>query len=85
VSRSADEYSDPDRVWPVYATLGEIDQAIVWMERAIEDQSSAARYIGVNPLADPLRDDPRYRALLDRIGLGHLKERFDSLAAAAGG
>jgi hypothetical protein len=82
VSSLADEYLEPDQVWLVYATLGEIDQAIFWMEQCIEDQSPTARYFGVNPLADPLRDDPRYQALLDRIGLGNLKARFDSLAAA---
>jgi tetratricopeptide (TPR) repeat protein len=82
LSSPGDEYIDPDRVWPVYAMLGDLDQALFWMERSIEDQSSLARDIGVLPLADPLRDDPRYQALLDRIGLGHLKARFDSLAAA---
>jgi hypothetical protein len=52
------------------------------MERGIEVESYHTRYFGVSPFADLLRDDPRYQAILDRIGLGHLKARFDSLAAA---
>jgi serine/threonine-protein kinase len=73
---------DPVGVWPTYAILGEKDEAFRWMERTIQVLSPSARHIGVDPLADPLRDDPRYQAILDRIGLGHLKSRFDSLAAA---
>jgi hypothetical protein len=82
VSSVREGVGDPVGVWPVYAVLGEKDEAIHWMEQAIQELSPSARFIGVDPLADPLRDDPRYQALLDRIGLGHLKARFDSLAAA---
>jgi hypothetical protein len=52
------------------------------MERGIEAQSYFTIFSGVSAFADPLRGDPRYQAILDRIGLGHLKARFDSLAAA---
>jgi TolB-like protein len=79
---SVEEYVDPGFLWPAYAALGEKDEAFRWMERSIEVQSYSTMFLGVTPLADPLRDDPRYQALLDRIGLGHLKARFDSLAAA---
>jgi serine/threonine-protein kinase len=82
VAGSVDEFVDPNWVWPAYTALGEEDEAFRWMERSIEVQSYHTMFLGVTPLADPLRDDPRYQAILDRIGLGHLKERFDSLAAA---
>jgi tetratricopeptide (TPR) repeat protein len=82
MSGSEEGNRDPVRVWPTYAILGEKDEAFHWMERTIQELSPSARFIGVDPLVDPLRDDPRYQALLDRIGLGHLKARFDSLAAA---
>jgi hypothetical protein len=84
LSRSSDEYLDPGLVWPTYAALGEFDEAFGWLEQCLEVGAYATMFVGVTPLADPLRDDPRYQALLDRIGLGHLKERFDSLAASAG-
>jgi serine/threonine-protein kinase len=82
VSGPSDEYLPPEPVWETYAVLGDIDEAFRWMERTIEVQAWGAGSLGITPLADPLRDDPRYQAILDRIGLGHLKSRFDSLAAA---
>jgi hypothetical protein len=82
VSRSGDQYLEPERVWPGYAALGDTEEAFSWLERSIEDESPLTAYLGATPLADPLWEDPRYQALLNRIGLGHLKARFDSLAAA---
>jgi serine/threonine-protein kinase len=82
LSRSGDEYLDPGVVWPTYAALGEFDEAFAWLEQGLEVGAYSNAFVGVNPLADPLRDDPRFQAILDRIGLGHLKKRFDSLAAA---
>jgi serine/threonine-protein kinase len=77
-----DRYFEPRSIWRTYAVLGAKDEAFYWMGRSIDVQSINSAFIGVTPFADPLRDDPRYQALLDRIGLGHLKARFDSLAAA---
>ncbi|MFC1660550.1 hypothetical protein ACFL3S_03650 [Gemmatimonadota bacterium] len=82
MASSGDRYLEPGYVWPAYAALGDLDAAFRWMERGIEVQAWSAAFLGVTPLADPLRDDPRYQAILDRIGLGHLRARFDSLAAA---
>jgi tetratricopeptide (TPR) repeat protein len=82
VSSAGDRYFNLPTVWATYAGLGEKDEAFAWIERSIEAQTTQISHLGVSPLADPLRDDPRYQAILDRIGLGHLKERFDSLAAA---
>jgi hypothetical protein len=84
VSDSAYQYQEPGFLWRVYAALGEKDEAFVWLERGIGALAPFTAYLGVTPSADPLRDDPRYQAILDRIGLGHLKQRFDSLAASAG-
>jgi tetratricopeptide (TPR) repeat protein len=76
------QYFEPRSTWRTYAVLGEKDEAFYWMGRSIDVQTIHAAFLAVDPFADGLRDDPRYQAILDRIGLGHLKERFDSLAAA---
>jgi TolB-like protein/Tfp pilus assembly protein PilF len=72
---------DPASLGVLYALLGDPDSAFPWLELAVERGSWSAVYLGVGPWIDPLRDDPRYQAILDRIGLGHLKARFDSIAA----
>jgi tetratricopeptide (TPR) repeat protein len=53
----------------VYGRLGDRDNAFRWLERAVEARSSFLLFIEVSPRADPLRSDPRYRELLQRIGL----------------
>jgi serine/threonine protein kinase/Flp pilus assembly protein TadD len=51
----------------VYAGLGEKDQAFVWLEKDFQARSSLLMYMDVFPL-EPLRDDPRYTDLLQRVG-----------------
>jgi TolB-like protein/tetratricopeptide (TPR) repeat protein len=53
----------------VHAGLGERDQAIQWLERACEERDSHAPAINVDPRLASLREDPRFRALLKRMGL----------------
>ena len=51
----------------VYAGLGEKDQAFVWLEKAYEERSGALPYLKVNPIWDPLRSDPRFEALVQKV------------------
>jgi serine/threonine-protein kinase len=52
----------------VYAGLGEKDQAFAWLEKDFQARSSLLIFINIFPL-EPLRDDPRYTDLLQRVGL----------------
>ena len=54
----------------VYAALGDRDRAFEWLHRAL-DEGDFARvlFITVDPRADPLRSDPRFAALIRRLGL----------------
>ncbi len=54
----------------VHAALGEADQAFYWLDRAIEERSLNLIFLKVEPFLDPIRDDPRYHQLLQRLGLG---------------
>jgi tetratricopeptide (TPR) repeat protein len=49
--------------------LGDHDSAFAWAERARMERRGWLAYIGVNPVLDPLRDDPRFAALLGRMRL----------------
>lgn len=51
----------------IYTGLGDKDEAFRWMERAVEERTEYLVYLGVEPLADPLRDDPRFADLTNRV------------------
>ena len=53
----------------IYAGLGDKDQAFACLDKAYELRDSGIVFIKVDPLFDPLRDDPRFKNLLRRIGL----------------
>jgi serine/threonine-protein kinase len=47
--------------------LGEYDQALQCLEKACKDRDYNVRSLKVNPMLDPLRSDPRFQALLDKM------------------
>jgi tetratricopeptide (TPR) repeat protein len=65
--------SKPESVHPfafaiVYAGLGDNDQAFNWLEKACNVRPGSP-FFAVDPRMEPLRSDPRYKKLLQRIGL----------------
>jgi len=68
------EQSKREYVWPyniaiIHVGLGEKDRAFEWLEKACQDHSDELIYLKVEPMFDPLRSDPRFEALLKKIGL----------------
>ena len=53
----------------IYLGLGDKEQAFAWLDKASQDRSSFLIWLKVEPLFDPLRDDPRFQNLLRRVGL----------------
>lgn len=53
----------------VYTGLGDKGQAFAWFDRAYVERCDYLVYLPTDPMADPLRSDPRFPALLDRLGL----------------
>lgn len=62
------EHASPMEVAIVYTGLGERDEAIRWMEKAYEERSGVLVFLKVEPLYDSLRTDPKFTALLRRVG-----------------
>ena len=53
-----------------YAYLGEADLAFEWLERGYEERDShLSSVFNTNPAFDPIRDDPRFAALAERVGI----------------
>jgi hypothetical protein len=48
--------------------LGELKQAISWLERAYDERASFMDGVNVAPAFDVLRTDPRFRSLIRRMG-----------------
>jgi TolB-like protein/Tfp pilus assembly protein PilF len=52
-----------------YASLGNKDRAFAWLYKAVEQRSWLVIYLKRDNVWDPLRTDPRFAALLKRVGL----------------
>ena len=52
-----------------YLALGDYDQAFFWCDEAYKEQSAILQWIKVDPLFDPVRNDPRFVDLVHRVGL----------------
>jgi serine/threonine-protein kinase len=53
----------------VYTGLNDREQALRWLERAYGEQDELLGYIKIQPQWDNLRSEPRFIALLKRLGL----------------
>jgi TolB-like protein/Tfp pilus assembly protein PilF len=51
------------------AGAGEAENSLTWLEHALEDRSSWLAWLKVDPRFDALREQPRFQALLCKIGL----------------
>jgi tetratricopeptide (TPR) repeat protein len=54
----------------LFTELGETDRAFAQLQRAYEFREPGMLFLKAAPWAEPLRADPRYGALLERLGLG---------------
>ena len=54
----------------IYTGLGDSNAGISWLEKAYQEHSDYLIYLNVDPMADTLRSNPRFQALLRKIGIG---------------
>ncbi len=67
--RAAAGHASP--IWVALAHIGlrETDAALEWLEQAFLERDGSLILVAASPEFDPLRGDPRFRALLARMGL----------------
>lgn len=66
---AAARYVEADLIARVYEALGDRESAIAWLDRGFEERAVKVVLIGVDPQFDRLRDDARFRAMLQRLAL----------------
>ena len=68
-SESRQHYVRAEYLAMGHAALGDLDRAFGALDRAYQARSAGLIYLHLDPGYDPLRGDPRYKELVQRIGL----------------
>jgi TolB-like protein/DNA-binding winged helix-turn-helix (wHTH) protein/Flp pilus assembly protein TadD len=55
----------------IYCGLGQPDPAMRWFDRAYLNRDKAMDMVGIDPLFDGCRNDPRFQALVKKLRLDH--------------
>jgi adenylate cyclase len=63
------QYVSPTAFVTIYLGLGEKEKALDWLEKAYEEQDSACWYLKIDQIYDSVRNEPRFQAILKKIGL----------------
>ncbi len=66
---AAQMYAPPTGFAWMHLGLGDIDSAFAWMDRAIDVRDTMIVPIKTYAFLDPIRDDPRFQALLRKMNL----------------
>jgi tetratricopeptide (TPR) repeat protein len=53
-----------------YAALGDSDRALTVLQKGVNDRSTLP-FVFVDPMLDPLRSDPRFKAMILRVGISN--------------
>ncbi len=64
-----ERYVPPSAFAWIHLGLGEIDDAFIWMDHAVDARDQMMTPIKTYPFFDPLRGDPRFHALLRKMNL----------------
>ena len=71
-ARASDSYVSPMWFALVHLGLLDLESLFGWLNRAFEERDGSLILVTVAVEFDPVREDARFRALLDRMGVGSL-------------
>ncbi len=67
--RRKQEPISPYMLADLYLYIGNKDRSLDWLEKAVEERDNWLVYLYADPLFDPLHNEPRFQAVLKRVGL----------------
>ncbi|HKP12377.1 MAG TPA: tetratricopeptide repeat protein, partial [Blastocatellia bacterium] len=62
-------YVSPSSFAALYCGMGDINAAFKWLDVCLDKRLTTVRSLPIDPIFDPLRNDPRYGQLLRRAGV----------------
>ena len=66
---SSQRYVPPTSFAWTYLGLGQVDEAFTWLDRAVDAPDRMMSPIKTYPFLDPLRSDPRFETLIEKMNL----------------
>jgi hypothetical protein len=63
------DYVSPVELATLYIALGDYDRAIDWTEKAYDERRGWLAYINVHPIVEVLKNEPRFKVLIRKMGL----------------
>ena len=54
----------------LHGALGDLDEAFQALDRAVEERYAQMTFLAVDPMYDPLAEDPRFGEVVEKLGLG---------------
>ena len=66
-ARALDSYVPSTCFARVHSGLGEVERALDWLEKGCEQRELPMAMLKIHPVYDPLRDEPRFRAVVERM------------------
>ena len=63
------QYVSPTAFATIYLGLGQKEKCLDWLEKAYEQQDSACWYLKIDQIYDSVRNEPRFQAILKKVGL----------------
>jgi serine/threonine-protein kinase len=69
VARTAREYVSPTMIAIAFLGLGDHARAFQWLNKGVDEFEKHALELHIDPIFEPLRDDPRYRLLLAKMNV----------------
>jgi tetratricopeptide (TPR) repeat protein len=61
------EYVSPEKYATAYSRIGDKEQALDWIGRALQERNGFSTYVNDDPTFDSLRNDQRFKILLQSV------------------